>query len=1112
MAFVTAIAITGVAVLMSSNSDASSPAMQVSETSACEAVKLPGSGTTRKVELSKTSRASANGSKIVFGSSRFGGNHDIYVMDTNGSNQTRLTTNAAYDDQPKWSPDGSKIVFMSNRDGNFEIYSMNADGSNQTRLTNNPAADGFPAWSPDGSKIAFVNGDLRAPESFEIFVMNADGNNRIRLTNDSLIDGVPAWSPDGTKIVFMSGAGSVFNPNAFEIFVMNADGTNRTQLTSNSVADGQPSYSPDGSKILFASGDAMNPNGVEIFVMNANGSNRTQLTTNSITDGFPSWSPDGSKIVFAGGSVGDETTVEIFTMDATGGNRTQLTTNSSLDWFADWQPGPVPVNGKVTDISGVGIIGVTLTITGAPNGFTVSTVTDANGNYSLNNTFGGDTLTPTKSGYVFDPESVRAVSSGGPVPITGTFNFIGGTAVYTLSGRVIDGTGAGLSNILITVTGSQQRVELTDAGGNYAIHGLFAGGNFTIKPSQNGFVFNPVQVGFTNLPAGDRTVPTFVGTMHPYTITGQVKDNLNNSLSAVLLSLRRVGGTDGVAASTNAGGNYTLTNVASEATYTLTPSKAGYSFSPTSVTFTTPTGNQTANFTGTPLPAVQFSLSNYDVNEGDVFVTVTVNRSGDTTLPSTVDFASSNGTAIQTRDYEVANGTLTFAAGDTSRTFRVLIVNDVYAEGSETVNLTLSSPAGAVLGAQTSSTVTIADNDSAGTTSPAARQFVSNLVGADEVPATPNTVKGNGGIFQLSNDELSGKVSLLFSGLTGAETGAHVHAGAPGVNGPIIFPLPLGNPINDFIVNPTPQQVIDLRAGQQYMNVHSEGFQGGEIRGQLLWNPAEEADFFVRQAYFDFLSRVPDANGFAFWVDQITQCQSDVECLRRKRVDVSNAFFYEQEFQQTAGYVLRLYRGAYGNNQPFPNPNPNAGFPNEEKKLPSYAVFVADRARVIGGANLAQKQLDLANLFVTRPEFVTRYPGSLATADQFVDALLLTLQNDLGVNLSSQRANLINVYNTQGGRGATLYRLADENVTNPIANQPFINAEYNRSFVLGQYFGYLRRNPDIPGFMFWLGQVNGAPLRDVPRQHAMVCSFITSGEFQFRFGPTASRNNNECGQ
>ncbi len=284
----------------------------------------------------------AGGPKIVFGSVRNNGNHDVFSMELDGSNQTRLTTSGAYDDQPKWSPDSSKIAFMSGRDGNFEIYTMNADGSAQTRITNNPAADGFPAWSPDGTKLAFVRGDLRNPSTFEIYVMNANGSNETRLTNDSAIDGVPAWSPDGTKIVFMSGGSSVFDPNSFEIYTISADGNNRTRLTNNTIVDGQPSYSPDGTKILFASGDAMNPNGIEIYVMNADGSNRVQLTSNNVTDGFPAWSFDGSNIVFASGSVADETTVELFMMNANGTNRAKLTTNSNLDWFPDWQRIPTP--------------------------------------------------------------------------------------------------------------------------------------------------------------------------------------------------------------------------------------------------------------------------------------------------------------------------------------------------------------------------------------------------------------------------------------------------------------------------------------------------------------------------------------------------------------------------------------------------------------------------------------------------------------------------------------------------------------------------------------------------------------------------------------------------
>jgi Tol biopolymer transport system component/N-acetylneuraminic acid mutarotase len=504
---------------------------------------------------------------------------------------------------------------------------------------------------------------------------------------------------------------------------------------------------------------------------------------------------------------------------------------------------------------------------------------------------------------------------------------------------------------------------------------------------------------------------------------------------------------------------------------------------------------------------VKFSSGSYAVDEDAGSATINVSRNGDLTTPATVDFATSNGTASQVGDYEVASGTLTFAPGETSRTFKVLIVDDAFGDTREYLNLSLSNAVGTNIIYPEQATLLINDNDDIyNFPSPAKKQFVANLTGQEVFPPTSNVVKGNGGVVLLSADDTTAQVSLIFSGLTGSETAAHIHDQQE------LFSLPTTNPVTNFVISLNAFEVGDLRAGSDYMDVHSSSFSGGEIQGQLMWNPLEEAKFFVNQAYFDFLSRTPDANGLTFWTNQITQCQSDVQCLRNKRVDVSNAFFYEQEFQQSAGYVLRLYRAAYGNNQPFPNPHPDPNFPNEEKKMPSYVVFGADRARVTGGASLAQKQIDFASLFVQRIEFLNKYPASLATADQFVDAVLATLQTDLGVNLSGQRANLINVYNTQGGRSAVMYRLSDDNAAGPIANQPFIDAEYNRSFVLSQYFGYLRRNPDIPGFLFWLGQVNSAPLRNVPKQHAMVCSFITSSEFQYRFYYLVSRNNNECPQ
>ena len=150
----------------------------------------------------------------------------------------------------------------------------------------------------------------------------------------------------------------------------------------------------------------------------------------------------------------------------------------------------------------------------------------------------------------------------------------------------------------------------------------------------------------------------------------------------------------------------------------------------------------------------------------------------------------------------------------------------------------------------------------------------------------------------------------------------------------------------------------------------------------------------------------------------------------------------------------------------------------------------------------------LANTFVQRNEFTARYPLT-QTGPQFVDALLQTLQNDVGVNLAAQRDALIAQFNN-GGRGAVLYRLADDNANNPVNNRAFIDAEYNRAFVLTEYFGYLRRNPDIGGINFWFGVVNQFPLRSPIGQNGMVCAFITSQEYQERFSSVSPRTNQEC--
>lgn len=275
-------------------------------------------------------------------------------------------------------------------------------------------------------------------------------------------------------------------------------------------------------------------------------------------------------------------------------------------------------------------------------------------------------------------------------------------------------------------------------------------------------------------------------------------------------------------------------------------------------------------------------------------------------------------------------------------------------------------------------------------------------------------------------------------------------------------------------------------------------------------NPLDDTRYFVGQHYYDFLSRVPDQSGLDYWMGQITQCGTNAGCLSSQRITVSNAFFYEQEYQETGSYVVRLYRAAFGNNQPISNSDANPQFPNENKKLVNYSAFSLDRAQVRGGSSLAQTQLELANAFVLRPQFLAKYPGTL-NGPAFVDAVVAAINTDIGVNLTPQRSALIDLFN-QGGRGKVMYRLADDNASNPVNNRAFIDAEYNRAFVLTQYFGYLRRNPDIGGYVFWLSQVNSAPLRALEKQRAMVCSFVTSAEYQQRFSPVTTHNNTECPQ
>lgn len=204
--------------------------------------------------------------------------------------------------------------------------------------------------------------------------------------------------------------------------------------------------------------------------------------------------------------------------------------------------------------------------------------------------------------------------------------------------------------------------------------------------------------------------------------------------------------------------------------------------------------------------------------------------------------------------------------------------------------------------------------------------------------------------------------------------------------------------------------------------------------------------------------------------------------MRAARVAVSAAFFTSEEFQQSGYFIYRLYKAAFG-------------------RRPTFDEFSTDRTQVVGGTDLETDKQLFAGDFARRPEFVQIFPRN-QSADQFVNTLLIISKQATGVDLSAERVALAGLYDgTDAGRARIVRRVADD--------QSLFKAEYNRAFVLMQYFGYLRREPDQGGYDFWQNVLSN---RDPNNFKGMVCAFLTSAEYQNRFGGLVTRTNADCGR
>ena len=363
------------------------------------------------------------------------------------------------------------------------------------------------------------------------------------------------------------------------------------------------------------------------------------------------------------------------------------------------------------------------------------------------------------------------------------------------------------------------------------------------------------------------------------------------------------------------------------------------------------------HYTAPLVNVFQFSAASYNAQEGGGSFPVIVSRTGNTTIAATVDYTAVNGSANDRNDYTSAIGTLRFAAGETTKTINILLTDDAFAEGTESLTLSLSNPtAGFSLGNQNTAQMFITDNDT----------------------------------------------------------------------------------------------------------------------GPALPNPIDEARFFVRQHYHDFLNREPDQGGLDYWTGQITLCGTDATCLDQRRTGVSAAFFVEQEFQQTGFFIYRFRKASLG-------------------VRPTYVQFTRDRGTLQSSSDLETGKQAFAEAFVQTTEFVARY-GASSTCPDFVDALINTVRQSSAVEMASRRTELIGECNTYAGN--TVVQRARV-VRRLIEYQEFVNAEYNPAFVLAQYFEYLRREPDEGGYQFWLDVVRN---RDPNNYLGMVQAFIISPEYRQRFG------------
>jgi uncharacterized repeat protein (TIGR01451 family) len=506
---------------------------------------------------------------------------------------------------------------------------------------------------------------------------------------------------------------------------------------------------------------------------------------------------------------------------------------------------------------------------------------------------------------------------------------------------------------------------------------------------------------------------------------------------------------------------------------------------------------------------IQFGSASYQQGEAGPTAVINVTRAGGSAGAVSVNFATSAGTATGGAscaagvDFVNTSGTLSWADGDAAdKTFAVTICEDSSNEPNETVNLALSNLTGpAAFGSQTTSTLTLTDNDPRG----GVIEFAAAVFGVAErggqrsvnVKRTGDTTRA-ASVEYATDDGSIPSVAVPCSATTGAALHRCDYTHTAGT-----LQFAAGETLKTFSVpvnddsyvegTETARLVLSSPGGGAALGSQSQAaLQIDDDVPESAGNPIDDDRNFVRQQYHDFLGREPDAEGWDFWTNGITSCGADAGCREVKRIDTSAAFFLSIEFRETGYFVYLTRKAAFGD---------IAGTPVPVRVLPFLRDTQAIGRGVVVGQGAWQAQLEANKqafllAFVQTGEFRARYPD-VTSATAFVNSLD---SNAGGVLTQSEKSALVSELSPNPSdpalRASVLKKVA--------SNQTLVQKEINRAFVLMQYFGYLRRDPDaapdtnFDGYNFWLAKLD--QFGGDYRRAEMVKAFLSSAEYRQRFG------------